>query len=147
MHNDDYVSNQVHDADVVNIANVYDPVKYMLDNLYKRTTRGLDNALNRAYNNSNEGATLQYDGVQLQKVEGDEHRDHFLYYDSDGVLQTYITVHKKTGKVEEWTLHFNNDKILIRYDYNLITDAAIEEEVSDNDGLWDGWGNSIDYWL
>lgn len=129
----------------VYIANVYNPVKYMLKNAKKRTLLDIDEAIDKSKKESKEGGTLHRDGVYLKLVEGDRTFNYFLYYNERGILNYFVTLNKITGFAESWTLHYKNN-MLIRYDYNIIT-HGLEEDSDDSDAMWDGWGTSIDPYL
>ncbi|MFC5587548.1 hypothetical protein ACFPRA_01325 [Sporosarcina soli] len=128
----------------VTLANVYDPVKYMLKNLQRRTSLSIDNKISK--NNKKEGGTLHRNGHFLKKVEGDRFYDYLLYYNAKNLLSHFVTIHKMTGKTEQWTLHFAPNGHLLRYDYEL-TNEGIEEQHDDSEALYDGWGESVDYYL
>lgn len=144
MYKDDDI-NIPQNEEKVYVANVYNPVKYMLKNARRRTLTDIDDSISKNAKEAKEGGTLHRDGVFLELVEGDRTFDHFLYYNERGILVYYVIYNKITGHAESWTLHYRNN-MLIRYDYTLLSEG-LEEQHDDEDAMWDGWGSSIDPYL
>lgn len=132
-------------TDKVNYLNVYDPVKYMLENQRRHTVAMVDDKISK-FKNEKEGGTLIRNGYLLEKVEGNRFYDYFLYYNDRKLLEYFVTVNKETGRTEQWMLHFAPNGHLLRYEYDLVNEG-VEEEYDDSDALWEGWGESIDYYL
>lgn len=128
----------------VTLANVYDPVKYMLKNLQRRTSALVDDKISKG--DEKEGGKLIRNGHFLQKVEGDRFYDYFLYYNDKNLLSHFVVIHKITGKTEQWTLHFAPNGHLLRYDYDLVSEGE-EEQREGEEAPWPGWGESIDHEL
>ena len=127
----------------VTYANVYDPVKYMLENQRKRSVALIDGKIDKLQNEK-EGGILHRDGHLLEKVEGDRFYDYLLYYNDKGLLYHFISVQKITGRTEQWTLFFAPNGYLLRYEYELVNEG-IEESHDDDDALWPGWGETVDF--
>lgn len=133
-------------TDKVTLGNVYDPVKYMLQNQRRRSIAMMDDKVNKNIHGEKEGGKLIRNGHFLEKVEGDRFYDYLLYYNEKNLLSHFVTVHKITGRTEQWTLQFAPNGHLLRYDYDLVSEGE-EEQYDDSDALWDGWGETIDFYL
>lgn len=125
MHND---APKDYSTDKVNYLNVYDPVKYMLKNQQRRTTNLINEKVAK---NEKEGGTLIRNGYLLEKVEGDHFYDCLLFYDDKGLLNHFLSIHKLTGRTEQWTLHFAPNGYLLRYDYELVNEG-LEETIEED---------------
>lgn len=123
-----------HSVDDVKYLNVYDPVKYMLKNMKRRSSLMMDNKIDEA--NQKEGGRLIRDGHVLRKVEGDAYYRYLLYYNEKGLLSEFVVEHKLTGREEKWTLHFAPNGYLIKYDY-----LVVNEGYGVDDGEFDEEGN------
>lgn len=132
----------------VTLANVYDPVKYMLANQRKRSIAMMDGKIERA-TDENEGGLLIRNGYFLEKVEGNRFYDYLLFYNIEGLLENFFVLHKETGKSERWSLHFVGG-MLSRYDYEVVNEGSegaggAEDGIVSSDMPYDGGGEMIDY--
>lgn len=120
--------------------NVYDPVLYMLKRQRFQIGGTFDGKINDMMNEGKEGGELiREDNYLLVQVEGDQYRNHFLYYGDNHLLMHYVCIHKETGKTEQYDLIWGAHMILERYDYKLVSEGDDEADLPTDDDEW--------YWM
>lgn len=119
--------------------NVYDPVFYMLEKQKWIGGGTFSDFVDGKINEEKEGGELIRDDKYLLKVvEGDEYKNHYLYYNDKSILQHYVCIHKQTGRTEQWDLIWGEWGFLKRYNYTLVSEGMDESEVpvEDDENYW-----------
>lgn len=94
--------------------NLYEPIMYILDNYFKRETRG--NGGPNGEMVSKQDDTNYIEGVQLERdrsgrvtaVRGWEYVDYDLKFGRGGRLESVFVTHKLTGRHLQIKLHYND---------------------------------------
>lgn len=112
----------------VNLDSLYDPIMYMIENGIKRWSNA------QSGNIEDEGGNYQYvepielirdSRMRLMQVSGWEHVDVYLNFNTKGMLETVLGVHKLTGRSIRYTLEYDDRRLLQR---------VIPENVDESNG-------------